>query len=58
MSFPFSLLLEKLILLGYLKISDNVLSAVTLWIVADFDVPSGRKLLFSALKHMVSGYSS
>ncbi|XP_050006327.1 UDP-glucose:glycoprotein glucosyltransferase 2 isoform X2 [Alexandromys fortis] len=38
--------------LQYLTQEDNVLSAVTLWIVADFDVPSGRKLLFSALKHM------
>ncbi|KAH0517336.1 UDP-glucose:glycoprotein glucosyltransferase 2 [Microtus ochrogaster] len=38
--------------LHYLTQEDNVLSAVTLWIVADFDVPSGRKLLFSALEHM------
>uniref|UniRef100_H0WPZ6 UDP-glucose ceramide glucosyltransferase-like 1 n=1 Tax=Otolemur garnettii TaxID=30611 RepID=H0WPZ6_OTOGA len=31
---------------------DSVISAVTLWIIADFDKPSGRKLLFYALKHM------
>ncbi|XP_069323188.1 UDP-glucose:glycoprotein glucosyltransferase 2 [Eulemur rufifrons] len=31
---------------------DNVISAVTLWIIADFDKPSGRKLLFNALEHM------
>ncbi|XP_053419281.1 UDP-glucose:glycoprotein glucosyltransferase 2 [Nycticebus coucang] len=31
---------------------DNVISTVTLWIIADFDKPSGRKLLFYALKHM------
>ncbi|XP_078224542.1 UDP-glucose:glycoprotein glucosyltransferase 2 isoform X4 [Callithrix jacchus] len=31
---------------------DTIISAVTLWIIADFDKPSGRKLLFNALKHM------
>ncbi|XP_017385547.1 UDP-glucose:glycoprotein glucosyltransferase 2 isoform X1 [Cebus imitator] len=31
---------------------DSTISAVTLWIIADFDKPSGRKLLFNALKHM------
>ncbi|XP_032133392.1 UDP-glucose:glycoprotein glucosyltransferase 2 isoform X2 [Sapajus apella] len=31
---------------------DSIISAVTLWIIADFDKPSGRKLLFNALKHM------
>ncbi|XP_003409692.1 UDP-glucose:glycoprotein glucosyltransferase 2 [Loxodonta africana] len=30
----------------------DVVSSVTLWIIADFDKPSGRKLLFNALKHM------
>ncbi|XP_038166016.1 UDP-glucose:glycoprotein glucosyltransferase 2 [Arvicola amphibius] len=42
----------------YLTQEDNVLSAVTLWIVADFDVPSGRKLLFSALEHMETSVHS
>ncbi|XP_003928254.3 UDP-glucose:glycoprotein glucosyltransferase 2 isoform X2 [Saimiri boliviensis] len=31
---------------------DSIISAVTLWIIADFDKLSGRKLLFNALKHM------
>ncbi|XP_029792388.1 UDP-glucose:glycoprotein glucosyltransferase 2 [Suricata suricatta] len=31
---------------------DDVISSVTLWIIADFDKPSGRKLLSNALKHM------
>ncbi|XP_055465900.1 UDP-glucose:glycoprotein glucosyltransferase 2 [Psammomys obesus] len=31
---------------------DNMISAVTLWIIADFDTPPGRKLLFNALEHM------
>lgn len=38
-----------------LKLSDDyVISSVTFWIVADFDKPSGRRLLFNALNHMVS----
>lgn len=28
--------------------------AVTMWIVGDFEKVSGRKLLFNALKHVVS----
>uniref|UniRef100_A0AAA9SVV2 UDP-glucose ceramide glucosyltransferase-like 1 n=1 Tax=Bos taurus TaxID=9913 RepID=A0AAA9SVV2_BOVIN len=37
---------------------DDVISSVTFWIVADFDKPSGRKLLFNALNHMkTSGHS-
>ncbi|XP_006832127.1 PREDICTED: UDP-glucose:glycoprotein glucosyltransferase 2 [Chrysochloris asiatica] len=36
----------------YLTPEDDTISAVTLWIIADFDKPSGRKLLFNALKHM------
>ncbi|KAF4025781.1 hypothetical protein G4228_017857 [Cervus hanglu yarkandensis] len=37
---------------------DYVISSVTFWIVADFDKPSGRKLLFNALNHMKrSGHS-
>ncbi|XP_035301399.1 UDP-glucose:glycoprotein glucosyltransferase 2 isoform X1 [Cricetulus griseus] len=36
----------------YLTAEDDVVSAVTVWIVADFDMPSGRKLLSNALKHM------
>ncbi|XP_021585602.2 UDP-glucose:glycoprotein glucosyltransferase 2 isoform X3 [Ictidomys tridecemlineatus] len=37
---------------------DDVISAVTLWIIADFDTPSGRKLLFNALKHMKTSVRS
>ncbi|KAB0372820.1 hypothetical protein FD755_015573, partial [Muntiacus reevesi] len=37
---------------------DYVISSVTFWIIADFDKPSGRKLLFNALNHMKrSGHS-
>ncbi|XP_074155473.1 UDP-glucose:glycoprotein glucosyltransferase 2 isoform X1 [Sminthopsis crassicaudata] len=37
----------------YLSRKDkDVISAVTIWIIADFDKPSGRKLLLNALKHM------
>lgn len=47
--------LEEVVWLNYLKLSeDDVISSVTLWIIADFDKPSGRKLLFNALKFMVS----
>ncbi|KAM5311040.1 UDP-glucose:glycoprotein glucosyltransferase 2 [Glossophaga mutica] len=37
---------------------ENVISSVTLWIVADFDKPSGRKLLLHALKHMKTSFHS
>ncbi|XP_018895479.4 UDP-glucose:glycoprotein glucosyltransferase 2 isoform X1 [Gorilla gorilla gorilla] len=37
---------------------DSIISAVTLWIIADFDKPSGRKLLFNALKHMKTSVHS
>ncbi|XP_001377394.4 UDP-glucose:glycoprotein glucosyltransferase 2 isoform X2 [Monodelphis domestica] len=30
----------------------DVISAVTIWVIADFDKQSGRKLLLNALKHM------
>ncbi|XP_072478199.1 UDP-glucose:glycoprotein glucosyltransferase 2 isoform X2 [Notamacropus eugenii] len=37
----------------YLSRKDkDVISAVTIWVIADFDKPSGRKLLLNALKHM------
>ncbi|XP_004423176.1 PREDICTED: UDP-glucose:glycoprotein glucosyltransferase 2 [Ceratotherium simum simum] len=36
----------------------DVVSSVTLWIIADFDKPSGRKLLFNALKHMKTSVHS
>ncbi|XP_063130974.1 UDP-glucose:glycoprotein glucosyltransferase 2 isoform X3 [Rattus norvegicus] len=42
----------------YLTRDDAVISAVTLWIVADFDVPSGRKLLSHALEHMETTFHS
>uniref|UniRef100_A0A8C3VV42 UDP-glucose ceramide glucosyltransferase-like 1 n=1 Tax=Catagonus wagneri TaxID=51154 RepID=A0A8C3VV42_9CETA len=31
---------------------DDLISLVTFWIIADFDKPSGRKVLFNALEHM------
>ncbi|KAF6085164.1 UDP-glucose glycoprotein glucosyltransferase 2 [Phyllostomus discolor] len=37
---------------------ENAISSVTLWIVADFDKPSGRKLLLNALKHMKTSFHS
>ncbi|XP_030884411.1 UDP-glucose:glycoprotein glucosyltransferase 2 [Leptonychotes weddellii] len=37
---------------------DDVISSVTLWIIADFDKPSGRKLLFNALKFMKTSVHS
>uniref|UniRef100_A0A8C4VRE1 UDP-glucose ceramide glucosyltransferase-like 1 n=1 Tax=Gopherus evgoodei TaxID=1825980 RepID=A0A8C4VRE1_9SAUR len=38
---------------GYLLFSDeDVIYAVTIWIIADFDKPAGRYLLSKALKHL------
>ncbi|XP_008068885.1 UDP-glucose:glycoprotein glucosyltransferase 2-like, partial [Carlito syrichta] len=37
---------------------DSIISVVTLWIIADFDKPSGRKLLFNALEHMKTSFHS
>ncbi|KAM6293155.1 UDP-glucose:glycoprotein glucosyltransferase 2 isoform 3-T6 [Porphyrio hochstetteri] len=34
------------------KKGDDALYAVTIWIIADFDNPSGRRLLSNALKHL------
>ncbi|XP_074234532.1 UDP-glucose:glycoprotein glucosyltransferase 2 [Camelus bactrianus] len=42
----------------YLTPEDDRLSPVTFWIIADFDKPSGRKLLFKALKHMKTSVHS
>lgn len=45
----------------YLKpffIDEDRMSAVTMWIVGDFEKDSGRKLLLGALRHMVSNISS
>lgn len=33
------------------------MSAVTMWIIGDFEKDSGRKLLLSALRHMVRNIS-
>lgn len=33
---------------------EDLIYAVTIWIVADFDRPDGRQLLSNALKHLVS----
>ncbi|XP_036913462.1 UDP-glucose:glycoprotein glucosyltransferase 2 [Sturnira hondurensis] len=37
---------------------EDVISSVTLWIVADFDKPPGRKLLSNALQHMKTSFHS
>ncbi|XP_005374154.1 PREDICTED: UDP-glucose:glycoprotein glucosyltransferase 2 isoform X1 [Chinchilla lanigera] len=37
---------------------NNIISAVSLWIIADFDTSSGRKLLFNALTHMKTSLHS
>ncbi|EPQ17743.1 UDP-glucose:glycoprotein glucosyltransferase 2 [Myotis brandtii] len=37
---------------------EDVISSITLWIIADFDKPSGRKLLLNALKHMKKSFHS
>lgn len=43
--------------LCYLLFSDeDVIHAVTIWIIADFDKPAGRQLLAKAVKHMVQYY--
>uniref|UniRef100_A0A8C6QU58 UDP-glucose:glycoprotein glucosyltransferase 1 n=1 Tax=Nannospalax galili TaxID=1026970 RepID=A0A8C6QU58_NANGA len=42
----------------YLTQEDDIISTVTLWIIADFDMPSGRKLLLNALKHMKTSVHS
>uniref|UniRef100_A0A8C3TC04 UDP-glucose glycoprotein glucosyltransferase 2 n=1 Tax=Chelydra serpentina TaxID=8475 RepID=A0A8C3TC04_CHESE len=45
--------LNKILLLSYLLFSDeDVIYAVTIWIIADFDKPAGRHLLSKALKHL------
>ncbi|XP_072313338.1 UDP-glucose:glycoprotein glucosyltransferase 1 isoform X1 [Eucyclogobius newberryi] len=33
---------------------DGLIRPVTFWVVADFDTPSGRKLLYDAIRHMKS----
>lgn len=32
---------------------DGVIRPVTFWVVGDFDHPTGRQLLYDAIKHMV-----
>lgn len=36
---------------------DSFIRPVTFWIVGDFDSPSGRQLLYDAIKHQVSIYN-
>lgn len=38
-------------------IDEDGMSAVTMWIVGDFEKDCGRKLLLCALRHMVSNIS-
>ena len=33
---------------------EDAVHPVTIWVVGDFDHPSGRELLYSAIKHVVS----
>lgn len=35
-------------------LDEDGMSAVTMWIAGDFETDSGRRLLLSALKHVVS----
>lgn len=36
---------------------DAVIRPVTFWVVGDFDHPSGRQLLYDAIRHMVTSDS-
>uniref|UniRef100_A0A452TQU7 UDP-glucose ceramide glucosyltransferase-like 1 n=1 Tax=Ursus maritimus TaxID=29073 RepID=A0A452TQU7_URSMA len=40
------------------KKDDSFIRPVTFWIVGDFDSPSGRQLLYDAIKHQASIYTS
>lgn len=39
------------------SIDDSFIRPVTFWIVGDFDSPSGRQLLYDAIKHQASIYT-
>lgn len=36
---------------------DGMIRPVTFWVVGDFDHPSGRQLLYDAIRHMVKSDS-
>lgn len=38
-----------------LSLDDSYIRPVTFWVVGDFDSPSGRQLLYDAIRHMVGG---
>uniref|UniRef100_A0A3P9N2B0 UDP-glucose ceramide glucosyltransferase-like 1 n=1 Tax=Poecilia reticulata TaxID=8081 RepID=A0A3P9N2B0_POERE len=42
------------IMFFFLNLDEDGMTAVTMWVVADFEKVSGRKLLLNALKHVVS----
>lgn len=44
----------QLSLLFCFSTDDSFIRPVTFWIVGDFDSPSGRQLLYDALKHQAS----
>lgn len=53
------LFLLKILFMNLLRIIDeNGMSTVTMWVVGDFQKPSGRKLMLNALKLMVSFITS
>lgn len=35
---------------------DSYIRPVTFWVVGDFDSPSGRQLLYDAIRHMVQSF--
>lgn len=46
--------MSSIIELPSFVLDEDGISAVTMWIAGDFEKVSGRKLLLSALKHVVS----
>lgn len=40
-------------LFHYVFTDDGIIRPVTFWVVGDFDQPSGRQLLYDAIRHMV-----
>lgn len=47
-------ILGMMILFDSFNSDEDGMTAVTMWVVADFEKVSGRKLLLNALKHVVS----
>lgn len=53
MSQSFSIGLVWLFVFFCGSVDDGYIRPVTFWVVGDFDRPSGRKLLYDAIRHMV-----